>query len=388
MAIKFIGHGIRRRPTIRFALLICIVFIFLSYYLFLSQSQLRQNQYRPLLSGYSQDEKSLTVSFNSIEGKVFYVTLPRVPDTLDVESLRKESLPVDPSANKVLISLANEPLSSEYSIILFIGGDYVELVRQSSLWLKSNFNFDRPGGYSILGRRSLETNFSSVTARGPLSFVDRPKTLNIDPVDVSTFKEINYAAGLLRMMWAQPIQQGPTATSYTDFLEQPFEEKMRRVRSGEFAVMCQGFRDLFVHASTATPQIKIRPVEAYNYSPQIPDLITYGHSTAEIWVEEIESWVLFDPWLGIIVTQNGIPIGAEELGKVKDFGDIAIVPVIESVPRMYRKNDGQVVYNQFLPSTVKAAQFSCNNLGCSPGYSEYFRNIEVREYQLKTRQGE
>ena len=53
----------------------------------------------------------------------------------------------------------------EYSILVFVSDDYVELVRQPQQWLKDTFNFDRIGGYTILGRRSLLTNDSELIVK-------------------------------------------------------------------------------------------------------------------------------------------------------------------------------------------------------------------------------
>lgn len=386
MTIRDNNRHNNRRNVVVFALLTFIVLCLFLLYSPFKQGPSQESQKRTLLSGYSQDAESFTIEFNSIEGNIFYVALSKVPETLDLETLRKDSRPANTNSNRVVIPLENEPFSGEYSIILFAQDGYVEVIRQSSAWLKNTFDFDRLGGYSILGRRSLDTNFLGTNELGSLAFINKPNPFNVDPVKVSKFKEINSAAGLLSMMWSQSIQQGPTSKSYSDFLGQTFEAKIREVRSGEFALMCQGFRDLFLHASTAIPKLKMRAVEAYNYSPQIPDLITYSHSTAEVWVEQLKGWVLFDPWLGIIVTQDGVPIGAQELGKLENIEGVSIIPVIDSMPRMYQEKDGKIVYNSFSPSTVKLSQFSCANLGCSPGYVEYFKNIKVREHHLITRQ--
>ncbi|HBS22317.1 MAG TPA: hypothetical protein DD982_07305 [Thalassospira sp.] len=80
---------------------------------------------------------------------------------------------------------------------------------------------------------------------------------------------------------------------------------MSQLMSGDFVVLCQGFRDIFLHASLFTDAFQARAVEAYNYSPQIPNLISYSHSTVKIWIEELKRWVVFDPWLAIMVTMEG-----------------------------------------------------------------------------------
>jgi hypothetical protein len=330
------------------------------------------------LIGYSQDEKSITVEFNEIASPIKHIRLTKVPETLDLLALRKEATLAKTYEKKVSVPLANEPIEGEYSIILFLGDNYVELIRQSARWLEQTFNFKRAGGYTILGRRTISTD-GSIAWSGPLKLVGRPQAVSIKPIQISDFKEINLATGLLHALWAQPIQQGPSNKSYTEFLELPFEEKMRRVQTGEFAVMCQGFRDLFFHASTAIANLEVRMIDAVNYAPNLKDLVSYSHATTEVWVRSLKKWVLFDPWLGIIVIKDGMPIGSEELSKANNTHEISIYPVIKSVPRMYRQGDGELIVNSFYPESVKVSQFSCERLGCSPGYAEYFKNYNVRE---------
>jgi len=337
----------------------------------------------PAISGYSQTEKSVTIELIHNKEPAKFLVLSSVPEFLEIELLKQQSESSDVNNGKITIQLKDEPTIGEYSILIFAGSEYVELVRQSQNWLKSTFNYDRPGGYTILGRRSLPTKDSAEIGLPPLIFFQKPDTLNYDPVIVSSYVEINYATGLFSFLWSKPIQQGPTSRSYSQFLEQTFEEKKRRVEVGEFAVMCQGFRDLFLHASSADNRFRVRPVEAFNYSPQIPDLIAYGHSTAEIYVSSLNKWVLFDPWLGIIVTKNGVPIGSAEMRQHKNQDALAVVPLVQHLPRMYKTKDGQLVLNTFEPKDVHLQKFSCQPLGCSPGYQEYFKTFVVREYLIK-----
>ena len=337
----------------------------------------------PAISGYSQSEKSVTIELTHAREPIKFLILPDVPEILNIELLKKNSDNLDLNHGKITIQIKDEPTNGEYSILIFSGSDYLELVRQSQHWLKSTFNFDRPGGYTILGRRSMATKDAAKTELTPLEFFKKPENLSFKPASVTSYDEINYATGLLKSLWSKPIQQGPTSQSYSEFLEQTFEEKMRRVETGEFAVMCQGFRDLFLHASSANDRFRVRPVEANNYSPQIPDLITYGHSTAEVYVSSLNKWVLFDPWLGIIVTKNGVPIGATEMRQIKGQEALIVVPLMDHLPRMYKTKDGQVIHNTFEPKGVKLQKFSCQALGCSPGYQDYFKTFVVRDYLIK-----
>jgi hypothetical protein len=348
---------------------------------------LSQSQASYTIIGYTQDEKSMTVEYDRPIYFTKYVRLSEVPKSLDLQSLKNQATLAIVVGNSISLPLEGEPTQGEYSVILFAGDNYVEFIRQSADWLKESYNYTRIGGYTILGRRSISTAKGTIGWSGPLTLVGKPQEIQVKPVNLTEFKEINLATGLLRTLWSQSLQQGPTSLSYSEFLQNSFEEKMQLVQTGKFAVMCSGFRDLFVHASTAIPDLNVRIVDAVDYSPQIKDLITYGHSTAEIWVAQLNNWVLFDPWLGIIVTDNGVPIGAEELSKSNSIetGTVAVFPVIDSVPRMYSTNSGEIVFNTFLPSSVKLNQFSCVKMGCSPGYVQYFKNYNVREFAIKER---
>jgi hypothetical protein len=335
------------------------------------------------LAGFEQDKEHLTIIFNR-PVRMSYLLLNHVPTSLDLDGLKGQAKDFPVSAALFSIPFDGESTDGEYSILIFLDDGYVELVRQSEQWLDKTFGYKRSGGYTILGRRTINVSKGSVEITSDtLKLVGKPDLMSIQPISISKYSEINLAAGLLSTLWSKPIQQGPTSKSYSDFLMQPFEEKMRRVRVGDFAVMCSGFRDLFAHASIGIPDLKVRLIEAVNYAPQFPDLITYGHSTTEVWVQELAKWVLFDPWLGIIIVENGLPLGAEELSKIENIEQIRIIPVIDQVPRMYIEKSGEEVFNKFIPSNVKVTEFSCEKLSCAPGYVEYFRNYKVRDVVLQ-----
>src|SRR5690606_25572366 len=96
------------------------------------------------------------------------------------------------------------------------------------------------------------------SAAPSIKFVSIPKSLNIKPVGTSPYPEIRIATGLLHFLWSQPMKQGPTSESYAAFIKHPLDVKLEKVRKGKFAIMCQGMRDLFLHASKGTPGLKAR----------------------------------------------------------------------------------------------------------------------------------
>lgn len=338
------------------------------------------------LIDFKQDTKATSLYFDTEPVEASVVFLSSVPETLRPAELKKKSIQLKIEQKKLSIPIQkrNEPTQNEYSIILFVDGDWLELVRQSSTWLKNSFNFTKSGGYTILGRRSIEASSNPINPLPsvfPLNFQGTPNLPEIKPIGKSEYLEVNLAKALLRYLWSKPIKSGPTSLSYDEFLTKSFAQKLAMIHEGKFSVMCQGFRDMFIHASFGVPRLKVRAIEALNYSPLFKDLIPYGHSTAEIWIEPLKKWVIFDPWYGIMVTKkiNGEPVGAFELQKQKKHPEhFKIVPVILKIPRFYNSHDNIVQYN-FYPKSVQISNFKCKQQGCSPGYIEYFNNLAIHK---------
>ncbi len=337
----------------------------------------------PVISGYSQSEKSITIDLPHFREPIKFLMLPNVPEILDIELLKKNSKNLVLNRGKITIQIKDEATIGEYSILIFSGSDYLELVRQSQYFLKSTFNFDRLGGYTILGRRSFATEASAKAALQPLVFFKKPENLSFKPASVSGYDEVNYATGLLENLWSTPLLQGPSNNDHLEFQEQTFEVKIRRLRIGEFAIQCQEFRNLFLHASSATDRFRARAVDASNYLSQFPDLIAYSHATTEVYVRSLNKWVLFDPWLGIMVTKNGVPIGAAEMVQLKGQEALAVVPLMVNLPKIHEIEDGQLVQSTFDPKDVHIQKFTCEALGCQPGYLEYFKTFITYDYQIK-----
>ena len=105
--------------------------------------------------------------------------------------------------------------------------------------------------------------------------------------------------------------------------------------------MCQGIRDLFLHLTSAT-DIKARAVSALNYYPLFNDLTPFSHATAEVWIQDLNKWVIVDPWFGFaLMTKEGNPVSAEDIIlRIVDFNKIAIVPLIESRRTFSTRIDG------------------------------------------------
>lgn len=342
------------------------------------------------LSNFKQSPSGIELFFDSTPTEISYITLPLVPTQLDPKVLKKDSLKLSVNGKKIHIPIRPniEPSQNEYSIFVFVDGQWLELVRQSSAWLAKLFDFTKPDGYTILGRHTINRIPETVPSAPlpQLVFIGKPDLSNIEPIGQSKYIEVRLAKGLLHNLWNKPIKQGPTSETYDAFLKHPFDEKLEILRTGKFAVMCQGFRDLYLHASYGVPKLKVRAIEALNYAPPFNNLISYGHSTAEIWIEKLQKWVIFDPWLGIMVTKkNGDFVGAFELQQFKDHPEyFVVVPVISRIPRMSKQNDNKIIYNEFYPKSIQMSGFYCQRLGCSPGYIEYFNNLSVHDSGIKS----
>ncbi|WP_133134146.1 hypothetical protein [Legionella rubrilucens] len=333
------------------------------------------------LIAYKQKVGRIELYFDESPKTAGYVILDTVPSLSNLKELKVKTIRFPSTDNKLIISFDpdKEPRLTEYSIVIFVDNNYMEFIRQSAGWLASNLNYSKPDGYTILGRSTLKTHVG-VTKNNtqPVILIGKPDLKHLKPLGHSTYPEIRQAMALLHYLWEKPIRQGPINMSYRQFLTHSFEDKLSIIRKGGFSVMCQGMRDLFIHGSYGLG-LKVRPVSALNYSPQLKDLIAYSHATAEVWVNELSKWVLFDPWLGIMVTtKEGIPLGASDLqASAKRPKNLRIVPVINKLRRMQKHNDNTLVYNNFYPRNVKLFDFSCNQQGCAPGYVQYFGQISI-----------
>lgn len=292
---------------------------------------------------------------------------------------------------------------SEYSIVLYLKrkrcsffessscqkNKYIEIIRQPSNWLLSKFNFKKEDGYSILGRRNIAINAgSTVVEKFPkLLFNGIPK-IDIKtkvPLELSgtfdKYPEINDSILLIKRIWSSPLRGGPSTLAYSDFLKLNFEDKLESLRAGKFSVMCSGMRDLFLHATLARPNLKARSVDAFSYWPHFPDLISYGHSVAEVWVNQLRKWVLIDPWLGVyIIDQNGNLQSAEDL-LLKKKRMKAII-FIDKIRRFNTNSQGEVIN---VPTGGKGNlySYSFSLEGHSPGYLEYFSTIFYKDFGIQ-----
>lgn len=349
-----------------------------------------QTGYCVLLSNFKQSPQYLELSFDTIPTAISYTILPNVPHALDHVSIKKNAVHrLNPQKTlRIPIHPKHEPTQHEYAIVIFINDQYLELIRQSSSWLAEKFDYIKPDGYTILGRHTIHQTQDpwlerpqqlSHTLIKAFDYIKADVYTALEPVQVSDDTSLELARDVLYFLWDKPIQQGPTSQSYHTFLTHTLGEKLHLLQSGEFAVMCQGFRDLFLHAAAATPHLKARGVSAQNYAPTFSALIPYAHATAEIWLESSKKWVIFDPWLGIMIARkNGDFVGAFDLQQDNKHPEhFMVVPVVASLPRMHKQHDNTITHHAFHPASIHISDFSCGELGCSPGYIQYFNHITI-----------
>jgi hypothetical protein len=84
-----------------------------------------------------------------------------------------------------------------------------------------------------------------------------------------------------------------------------------------------------------------------------------------------------------MVTKNGVPIGAAEMVQLKGQEALAVVPLMVNLPKIHEIEDGQLVQSTFDPKDVHIQKFTCEALGCQPGYLEYFKTFITYDYQIK-----
>ena len=369
------------------------------------------HQYRSLivtLENFDQlDEHSLALTFSSPVADISAIALADVPATLGAQLKSEEPLELDIRDEKtVVIGLSENHVDTEYSIIitaksswcdssyaflLDCAGDHViEIVRQPASWLRRLFSFDRPDGYSILGRRTIEVRFGDIQSYQASVFPDDAAlptvSVNGSTAFASQFSDaaIDRSAELIREIWSEPLRAGPTNHSYSDFIKQPLQKKIRDLRNGGFSVSCQGVQDLFLHAAKISG-LNVRAVEAFNYGPQFKDLISYGHSTAEVWSERLDKFVMIDPWMGLTINnRDGVPLSSQEIAETRS-ADLEVTPLLPELRRFIILPNGEVSLDVVRPAKTRLTRSSKGAFGSGPGYLTYYRKLAYRDVLINGR---
>lgn len=172
----------------------------------------------------------LEVNLNS-NAEFSYAILADVPASIDATAL--ESLSLKPSEEGSIVLPAPEPANREYSIIVIKGKDWFELVRQPEAWLRAKFRFEQRGGYTVLGRRTVNIDTESTYSPRPLVLSHTP-TLQVGQVDSFPYPAIGLAVALLEFLWEKPVMQGPTTLSYREFVNSPSPKSYGQFKRGVF----------------------------------------------------------------------------------------------------------------------------------------------------------
>jgi hypothetical protein len=335
---------------------------------------------------------------------------PGVPEQLDLKCIglhNNHGSGFDKGGANIVLKVAPkfEAQINEYSVVLKIyfernailkilvwlgltiredhsGPYYMEIVRQPPVWLKEKFDFESKNGYSILGRGSLEVKAKPRKSSTVITYSGVPDVTLIASQDVSSLsrqigeiEELLIASKIIRAIWDGEVQDSPTLKSYSDFVCQPFENKLNQIRRGEFPVSCQGIRDLFLHGSLAFEGFQARAVNAFNHCPQFPDLIAYTHATAEVYVQSLAKWVLCDPWAGfVLATPEGKLVSAEEVARQSDH--LAAIPLVDQILQYHTGSDKTTSQVSRRPIEVDVCKYTFTDVGHVPAYTSYFRYIE------------
>lgn len=297
-----------------------------------------------------------------------------------------------------------EPTNREYLVVVEVDcglsrcdfEHHIQFVRQSGSYLRQQYSFNKPGGYWICGPRSIDLgagnqivrkNRRFFTTEGYSAFFKAGGYQSHDfaagDMPVQGPKELRELFGLVTFLYSFKPLTGPTNGDYSDFERQSPGVRLNFLRDNLFAVQCSGFRDLFVSLALSRG-FKVRCVDAFNSPPAFPDLVPFGHSTAEVWLPSLKVWCLFDPWFGgLIPFLDGLPLslGRFPLSPHEEQG----VSFVSATPYVFRKTlepDGAEKYRKIDLSRIPVTGFS--DLGecemhVQPGYLDYFQYVEVRD---------
>jgi len=347
------------------------------------------------------DNHTLELEFRYPVTQAERYDFPNVP-LVEEDLATPKTEPLKAGSRRIRIPLHQETEEQEYSVLLRLKDwrctlplphawmacrNFIELIRQSPLLLKNKFDYDHAEGYTILGRRSIKVGTDTPSNKGPLRFVGKSDiSLPASPgvPEIAPYPELRQAAALVAYISNHKIRGGPINSRYEDFLAQPLSTKWELLEKGRVAVMCQGLRDLFLHASAGVEGVKLRAVELYNYAPAFPKLITYGHSSSEVWVSALNKWVLIDAWLGIIVVDTqGTPLSANEIAQSKAHPEnLRIVPLQEKLTRFHVDKYGRQQLYATSPSQLRLTDFSSDGSFSTPGFIFYFNTILARNFTI------
>ncbi len=200
-----------------------------------------------------------------------------------------------------------------YGLCWYVG--YIELLRQSEDNLLKNFSFHKHGGYTVLGRTTVPVPHEPrlVKSLSPVS-----NALEYALPDFARYRgrgepssSINESAAIVRYIWSRKPRLGPH-DDRTPLGLGPLR-RLELLERGDWATQCGDIQHIFVNLAAAAPSIRgVRYVGLLQYHPVFPDLVPHSHAAAEVLTED-GSWVLIDPWFGLMFEHQGKLLGSGDI---------------------------------------------------------------------------
>lgn len=303
-----------------------ILFLGLLIWFFITGATFITNKSLTLENFKSLDNEEILLDVTDGLYKVVKYSFDVRPDKLDhylSNTVTGESADISETNSKGQISTKIDgKYYNEPTLLIFFKDQemsgYIEILRQSEVDLQKLYNFNKPGGYYVLGRTSLtlpqrkpEVQNNESEKKEDFSL---PDFTNYYPNDTQIPIEIKESVAIMKFIWEKPLNSGPNNNqSYENYL--PLE-KIELLRENKWSAQCTGIRNIFKDLALASPSInKIRDVDLFQYSPPFPDLIPNGHSVIEVYSRQLSKWVMIDPYFAsIFMAEN-------QYLSVKDFNE-------------------------------------------------------------------
>lgn len=198
---------------------------------------------------------------------------------------------------------------------------YMEVLRQSSDLLKKRWSFNKPDGYSIIARSSIQLPedkkvfYSS--ERYSVPYKEKITSLSISSFypEKSLDPAIDESVAIMRYIWDGNITTGPN--NYRSAASLDPIERLSLIRQGKWSVQCADTRNIFLDLAISSPKIShSRYVGLYLYYPPFRDLITPSHAVAEIYSENLQKWIMVDPWFGAIYRLGNKYLSAADINQM------------------------------------------------------------------------
>jgi len=211
---------------------------------------------------------------------------------------------------------------------------YIELLRQSAVHLERRYGFAKPGGYTIVARSTIGLPRTEEPLYADTSYVQPIETslpsFAVEDVRPGTPRSVAESIGLMRFIWAKPLRLGPVND------RGPFQlsalKRLEMLEKGEWSAQCADMRYIFVDLAANSPGIsRVRYVHLFQYHPFFPDLVPNSHGAAEVYADEIEQWVLVDPWYGHLFELNGQYLSVEDIRRMPS-DERRNIKVVDAVP--------------------------------------------------------